>query len=253
MTTLYHRLVDRAQWEWHELRQPSRASFVQEELDQAILSEIQWPAGEDVLDVGCGSGVYMTALRERGLRVRGVDLSAAAVARARRAGHDVALASGDRLPFADESFDAVLCHRTLYLVSDPQRVIGEFHRVLRPGGRVVFSGSNAASPYARAQSAAIRRGDQANWEFGNRWSVGEWCRAFAMRGFRVNEIYSCNLVWPLIYRVCDNWFIPNEWMRRYNRFIRRVTGTPLRSGRPLGAAMDYVAEVIKKEMPSRHK
>ncbi|RIK64801.1 MAG: hypothetical protein DCC65_13910 [Planctomycetota bacterium] len=250
MPTLYHRVVDRATWEWREFRNPSRPSFVQEELDHALLHEVAWSPGERVLDVGCADGRYMSLLRDRGVCVRGVDRSASAVARARAGGHEALVASGDNLPFDRGTFDTVLCHRTLYLFTDPQAVISEFHRVLVEGGRVVFSGSNCASPYARVQAQALANSAGENWAIGNRWSIGEWCRAFAVRGFRVGDIYSCNLVWPLVYRVCDQWLIPNEWMRRYNRFVRRVTRTPIRGARPLGAAMDYVAEVIKK--PAAH-
>lgn len=246
MPTLYHRIVDRAAWEWRELKRPSRPSFVQEELDQVLSQEVTWTPGERVLDVGCANGKYMSLLRDRGVRVSGLDMSHAAVERARAAGHEVLLASGECLPFGEGTFDTILCHRTLYLLEDPQAAISEFQRVLAPEGRVIFSGSNSASPYARVQSRALSREYCDNWAVGNRWSIGDWCRAFALKGFRVRDIYSCNLVWPLVFRVCDNWLIPNEWMRHYNRFVRRVTRTPLRGGRPLGAAMDYVAEVVKK-------
>lgn len=47
-----------------------------------------------------------------------------------------------RLPFDDESFDAVLCVVSIDYLTRPREVVGEFHRVLRPGGRVLLSFSN---------------------------------------------------------------------------------------------------------------
>ena len=241
---VYRRIVDRLRWELKEWRQPSRPSFVQEELDQALLDEIDWDVNERVLDVGCAHGDYMRAICDRGARPVGLDLNLSSLLRAKSTGRPVVGASGLQLPFAAGSFDTVLCHKTLHLFPRPLDAVLEFDRVLRPGGRVVFSGSNTQSPYSRV-AAAIQARRFENWGFSNRWPPTQWCRAFAKRGFKTRAIYSCNLAWPLVYRVCDRWLIPNEWMRRYVKWIRRVTHTPLRTGHPLGAAMDYVVEIVK--------
>jgi SAM-dependent methyltransferase len=49
-------------------------------------------------------------------------------------------ADAESLPFADESFDLVLGHAVLHHLPDLGRAFAEFHRVLKPGGRVVFAG-----------------------------------------------------------------------------------------------------------------
>lgn len=245
MPALLHRLADRARWEYREWRRPSAPSFLQEELDRALLDEIPWCPGEQLLDVGCAAGHYLSAFEKRGLRPVGLDLSLPSLRQARARQGCVVAASGDRLPFADASFDAVVCHKTMHLFPVPARVADEFVRVLRPGGRVVFSTSNVASPYARVANAALRRPGHENWGWSNRWSVAEWRRAFGRLGLRLAGVYSCNLVWPLVFRVGDRWLVPNEWMRRYNRFIRRAARVPLRTAHPLGAAMDYVIELRK--------
>jgi SAM-dependent methyltransferase len=51
-----------------------------------------------------------------------------------------ARADAESLPFADESFDLVLGHAVLHHLPDLRRAFSEFHRVLRPGGRIVFAG-----------------------------------------------------------------------------------------------------------------
>ena len=61
---------------------------------------------------------------------------------ARRLGLDVrtARADAESLPFSDESFDLVLGHAVLHHLPNLRRAFAEFHRVLRPGGRIVFAG-----------------------------------------------------------------------------------------------------------------
>lgn len=239
------RVIDRARWEWREWRIPSASSFIQEELDHALLNEVTWTPGQRVLDVGCATGVYCAALQARGMRMTGVDLSMPALTRAQQAGHRVGRASALQLPFADGAFDAVLCHKTLYLLSSPPAAAAELGRVVRSGGRVIFSTSNPFSPYSRAQTAARRRVSNAHWRSANAWSPAQWIGAFHRLGFRTTAVYSCNLVWPLVYRICDMWLIPNEWMRRYTRAVRRVTRIPVRSDRLLGAAQDYLIEMTR--------
>ncbi len=246
VVAVFHRIADRLGWEFREWRRPSRPSFLLEELDRALLDELSWRPGERVLDVGCGGGAYLRALRARGAEVCGVDLSREALCRASAGGAPVAAASALALPFRGETFDTVLCHRTLYLFDDPDTVAREFAAVLRRGGRLVFSGSNVRSPYARTQALALRMRRNRRWGVANRLSVGEWVRVFARHGFGQDRLYSCNLVWPLVFRIHDRWIIPNEWMRRYARWVRRRTGLPLESGSASRWAQDYLVVVRKR-------
>src|ERR1700759_688152 len=61
---------------------------------------------------------------------------------ARRLGLEArtARADAESLPFSDESFDLVLGHAVLHHLPNLRRAFAEFHRVLRPGGRIVFAG-----------------------------------------------------------------------------------------------------------------
>jgi len=102
--------------------------------------------GESVLEVALGTGkLFAEILQTTGLkRCVGVDLSNRMLRRARRRalalGTNPALCRADarRLPFADSSFDAILCCYMLDLLAeeDTRGVLGEFHRVLKPGGRL---------------------------------------------------------------------------------------------------------------------
>jgi SAM-dependent methyltransferase len=89
-----------------------------------------------ILDAGCGSGGVLTMLGSRSTHV-GVDLSPEAIAFCRQRGlRRLCRSDVTNLPFADASFDAVICSSVLYhrWVADVGVVIRELRRVLRPGG-----------------------------------------------------------------------------------------------------------------------
>ncbi|MCB9857616.1 MAG: class I SAM-dependent methyltransferase [Phycisphaerales bacterium] len=244
--TLPARVVDRLRWEWREWHTPSRPSFQHEELDHALLDLIPWRIGERVLDVGCAHGSYLRQLANRQVAIHGLDVSTASLRRAIQYGRPLVAASGERLPFADESFETVLCHKTMYLFRTPEAALEEFARVLRPGGRIVFSTSATRTPYALIQQAAVRILNQRNWSSGNRLGPAAWVRTAKNCGFDQPHFYSCNLVAPIVFRMCDRWIVPNEWMRRVARTVRRVTGTPIDSARPHRLAQDFFVVMKKK-------
>jgi SAM-dependent methyltransferase len=101
-------------------------------------------AGLDVLDAGCGTGVHARHCARHGARVVAVDVSHRLLVEARKLtaeeGLDVAYVEGDVEElgmFLPQRFDAVLC--TVVLPFRLRRVFAEFHRVLRPGGRLYLS------------------------------------------------------------------------------------------------------------------
>lgn len=88
-----------------------------------------------LLDVGCGTGLVTERLARPGLRVFGVDAAAGMVRTAAgRVGGAVVRGNCHRLPFADESLDAVSAVWLLHLLPDALTVVAECARVLRPGG-----------------------------------------------------------------------------------------------------------------------
>ena len=88
-----------------------------------------------VLDVGCGTGRNLPLLRP-GVRVIGLELSADALARARRRAPGVPLVQGDAeaLPFRSGVFDTVMSGLVFCSVPDAARGLAEVKRVLKPGG-----------------------------------------------------------------------------------------------------------------------
>ncbi|TSA84691.1 methyltransferase domain-containing protein [Deinococcus detaillensis] len=112
-------------------------------LDFASLQE-----GERVLDVACGTGIVARQVAVRvgasgAISALDVNPAMLAVARETAAPHapviDWQHGSAQSLPFADDSFTAVLCQQGLQFFPDPVGALSEMRRVLEPGGRVALA------------------------------------------------------------------------------------------------------------------
>jgi SAM-dependent methyltransferase len=140
-----------------------------------------------VLEVGCGLGRFLEALRQRypEAEVRGIDLSPNAVAHARSRGLNVERITLDRLA-ADQpdTFDAVYAFQVLEHVPSPGDFLRQAIRVLRPGGHLVIGVPNAAGFTAAAVN-----------DFGNlpphhltRWSPAVFEKVAARQGMVVTLV-----------------------------------------------------------------
>lgn len=164
-------LVDPQGWDayWDNHDQPTsavygaiaelyRLSVIKPQLERAVFRN--FPAGAHLLHAGCGSGQVDMALQGR-MRITAVDISPSALrvyARNNPAAFDVRHADILDLPFPPSSFDGiynlgVLEHFTQHEI---RRILAEFHRVLKPGGKMVIFW-----PHARATSVAVLKG--AHW------------------------------------------------------------------------------------------
>ena len=107
--------------------------------------------GRLVLEVGCGAGVDLARFAKGGARVTGVDLTASAVELAKanvaqqQLQADLRVADGEQLPFDDNSFDLVYAHGVVQYTANPQRLVDECRRVLKPGGEAIFQVYNRIS------------------------------------------------------------------------------------------------------------
>lgn len=102
------------------------------------LRSLDIPAGSRVLEVGCGNGKTLSALREMGCEVVGMDFSEEAIKQCARLVPGIDVRQGDLLdmPFEDGSFDIVVMSHVLehVLPEDMDRAVSEVGRVLVPGG-----------------------------------------------------------------------------------------------------------------------
>ncbi len=109
--------------------------------------KIDWQ-GKRVLDLGCAGGFMAEALASRGAIVTGIDPAAKAIdaarAHAATSGHEIAyeVGVGEALPYANSSFDAVICVDVLEHVQNLEEVLAEVARVLTPKGLFLFDTIN---------------------------------------------------------------------------------------------------------------
>jgi ubiquinone/menaquinone biosynthesis C-methylase UbiE len=108
-----------------------------------ILAELEKEPFTDLLDCGCGTAPMLTLLYEKYLdkHFTGIDLTPKMieVAKAKKM-KNVNLVVGDceNLPFAENSFDAVICSESFHHYPNPQEFFNSVYRVLRPGGRLIL-------------------------------------------------------------------------------------------------------------------
>lgn len=164
------------------------------------------------LDAGCGSGTFSRILAGQGRSVIGLDASLAMLAEAKAARTPANLSfmpveTVERLPFADGSFDGLLCLSVLEYLEDPLAVLAEMARVLRPGGVAVFSVPHRRSVVRRAQKVC-RRLKPARSCFGINYldlsrfeTVPEEMQAHAVAaGFTPRTILGFDPIIPLVLR-----------------------------------------------------
>src|ERR1700691_412372 len=102
-------------------------------------------AGQQVLDVGCGTGVAAITAARAGAKVSGIDLTPELLERARAnsqiAEVEVDWREGDaeQLPYGDAAFDVVLSQFGHMFAPRPGVALSEMLRVLKPGGTIAFS------------------------------------------------------------------------------------------------------------------
>ena len=134
-----------AYWDSSALTYDARHDLYDESRWVEVLSSL---VGEDrdlrILDVATGTGLISNYLASSGYtQVVACDISEkmmrVAMARAEERGNAIEFVYGNTLdlPFEDESFDVVINSRLLWTLTDPDKAISQWHRVLKPGGRVV--------------------------------------------------------------------------------------------------------------------
>ena len=148
-------------------------------------------AGQRIADIGCGGGLVSEALAREGGRVTAIDASpelvAVAAAHARTAGLDIDYRTALAAELASAqpaSFDLVTCLELLEHVPDPDALLGDLARLLRPAGELVVSTVNRTpGAYLLAIVAAeyvfglVPRGTHDYGQFIRPSELGAWLRA----------------------------------------------------------------------------
>jgi len=104
--------------------------------------------GAQVLEFGCGNGVYATRFAERfASHVEAFDVEPERVAEARVTIPHALVALGERLPYASDRFDLVFSNEVIEHVQDDRACAAEMVRVARPGGKVILFCPNRWYPF----------------------------------------------------------------------------------------------------------
>lgn len=99
-----------------------------------------------ILDLGCGRGGVVERIHQRAGLTVGADVDVTSLMEHRAPAIGRVAADAGALPFADESFDLVICSWVLEHLQRPRMTFIEISRVLRPGGHFVFLTPNARHP-----------------------------------------------------------------------------------------------------------
>jgi 2-polyprenyl-3-methyl-5-hydroxy-6-metoxy-1,4-benzoquinol methylase len=183
----------------------------------------------DLLDAGCGTGLETRNFAHLAphIRLHGVDISSVALAEAVSQIEDgvrfyqTAL---ETLPFGESSFNFVTSHEVIEHVEDPAIVIGEFYRVLKPGGVCVIATPNGASVWVEHLRQRLMR------LFGRRGApVGAdhtrppsfWRRTFRQAGFTVERQVFDGAAFEFLTYVA-----PASWMRPLSRVLEPLRTVP---------------------------
>ncbi len=182
------------------------------------------PRGGAVLDVGCGRGLFLRMLRERGYDVRGTELSAATAANSYA---DVPVDVGDLTPgrYADAGFDLISIWHVLEHTRHPDETLRSAFAALKPGGALMLAVPNFASVQAQLSGEQWFHLDLPRHIFQfapqtlrrllvdagftiERLSTGQWemdpfglvQSAMNRVGFRHNRLYDCLRNNPAVHR-----------------------------------------------------
>lgn len=194
--------------------------------------------GRRVLDVGCGAGVEVVRFARAGAHTFGVDLSDQAVALTQKnLAHQqlsagLAVADGEALPFPDNSFDYVFAHGVIQYAAHDAHVVRECHRVLKPGGIVLFQVYNRVSWLHLLSKVMKTPLEHEDAPVLKRYSIGEF-RALLGAFDRVELVFER---FPVKSRLHKGWkgaafntffvgtfnALPRSWVRRYGWHLLAV-------------------------------
>ena len=119
-----------------------------------VLAELEKEEFTDLLDCGCGTAPMITLLQKKypGKHYTGIDLTPEMieVAKAKNMpGVELVVGDCEKLPFPENSFDAVICCQSFHHYPNVQDFFDSVYRVLRPGGRLILRDMTAKSSAVR--------------------------------------------------------------------------------------------------------
>lgn len=212
--------------------EPSWGYWDRPEADLRLLPDDM--KGMRAIELGCGTAYVSSWMARRGAQVVGIDNSARQLETARRLAREYALditlvlGNAEHVPYPDQSFDFAISEYGAAIWCDPRVWIPEAHRLLKPGGRLVFLGNTPLAMVCMPTSGApcepvlhrpyfgLHRLDWRDVELdpgGVEFNlpISEWLRLFRNTGFEVIDYLELQAPED----TPDRYFMPGSWARRW--------------------------------------
>lgn len=148
-------------------------AFIDKRLDEILATFAPFRRHNRLLDIGCGAGTLLQAAQRAGWEAEGMEVSGPAVAHVRALGFKVFHGELAAASYPANTFDVVTASEVLEHLPEPQAVLGEIMRILRPGGLLW-----GTTPHGRGLSARA---------LGLKWSTispPEHLQLFSLAGMR---------------------------------------------------------------------
>jgi SAM-dependent methyltransferase len=190
-------------------------------------------SGQDVIDLGCGTGYFSAWLARRGARPVGLDITPAQLATARAMQRRFGLrfplveASAEDVPLRDERFDLAISEYGASIWCNPERWIPEAARLLRPGGRLAFLRNATICVLTYDELGNVGRELQRDYfglgrlEWPDDHSVewqpgyGDWIRILRGNGLQVERLIEIRAPAGATWRGPPEYAIDPDWARRW--------------------------------------
>ncbi|WP_142331929.1 class I SAM-dependent methyltransferase [Bacillus toyonensis] len=119
------------------------------DLDKIVIEHLQLQGDENILEVGCASGKFLSLLQTNGHKgtLTGFDQSEAMLAEATKTNNLIEWKRGDasKLPFETNCYDLIIARHMLYHVKDVEKTIQGFHKVIRPSGTLLATTNSSVT------------------------------------------------------------------------------------------------------------
>lgn len=156
--------------------------------------------GKEVLEIACGPGNLSRLIAPAAGKLTATDYAAGMISQAvkKQNPHGIVFEQADalNLPYEDCSFDAVVIANALHIVPEPEKVLGEIRRVLKPGGILIAPNftKHEKGSLSRAWTALLKA---AGIRFAHEWTAQQYYQFLADNGWQIvfkKEIPARNLL-----------------------------------------------------------
>ena len=164
--------------------------FVEPMYDE-IISRILQANPKSILDVGCGPGSVLVNLKDRNIKLYGIDISENMIKEARKnLGQQAELKVGDSefIPWQDNSFDLVLCNASFHHYPNPIKSLKEMVRVLKPERCLIMGEPTAPSMMRGIINITIKYSNNGDFRIYNKKEMEKLFREAGLKPYNYKRI-----------------------------------------------------------------